>query len=499
MPDTASANPMVEPRVPPWFDSAPSDYASELQNMLTVGRLDDPSIARMRDEEVEEKCMRDPTFSKAANVLAHTISGRDWYLQAKTESAKKAKPYVEDILDMCENFDEARLILAQGTALSGLRWAKIEGEWVTARFGTDIVARQWWIPKFLIDVDKRSMRLEGRIEEWVDANGTVGKRPRFQWVIRDITDQGRERVVTNPEQFVRHTYQAAERTWGHGRGMLDSAFAVIRVKTRAFEYLAQGLERFGYPWIHAALDPGNISSLIGSNFPTRQARMDALLAALIRMRKSQVIITSPEDKITPLDLGGQGNKVILDAIMYCDKQIVELLLGSSMPTGGGQQGSFARAEVEKETTNEVTEFHRLSLANTITRDLISAIMRYNAHNFRELGIATNASPKFRIGREHGNDYLLNIARLERLKAAGLPTTGESWYDFAGVEAPDEFPKIIPGDEPGMAAGAPPADMAAAFQQLAKAIHFQQQDRARREGNLHVINDSTGVPIFQGAA
>lgn len=441
----ATATPVFEPKRPPWWRS-PSRYSTDLATEFLTGLVDDPSIALLKDEELVEKVERDPVIAKALAVRFHQTAGREVYITARNRPARMLKPYVEELLSYCDNFEEARLLIAKQGVMTGMGWSKMAGEFIHARVGPDLVARRWWVPRFLVHIDKRRLRMEAKIEKATDANGTVQKRLRTHWVLASMVEPGAEYVVDRPEHYVRHHFHNAEATRGYGRGLLESLYFYAKPKTRCFAYLVQGLERFGWPWIHAAMKQANIDAMIGDSFPTSQARTDAVIAALEKMRRSNIIVTGEEDRITPLDLGAAGNSMVLQAIHYFDKAMVELILGSSMPTGGGEQGSFARARVEEETTNTMVEYDRLLLARTLTRDLVSAIVRYNAANFAEIGLATTALPELRIGRELGNDYLLNLKRLEALRAAGLPTRSEDWYSFAGVPMPDsvELPDVVEG-------------------------------------------------------
>lgn len=443
----------------------------------------------MRDDEIVDKIERDPVIAKALTVRFHQAAGREVYLTGRNRSARALKPYCDEILDFIENFEDSRLILARYGALTGMRWAKMAGEYIETRIGDDLVPRKWWVPRFLVDIDKRRLRLESKVEKATDGNGAVQDRLRIQWVMASAIKPAEEYVVTHPEHYIRYSFVAEEMTRGYGRGMLESLMFYARAKTKIFAYLVAGLERFGYPWIHAAISSANIDATIGTvdQFATRQARIDALMSTLQRMRQAQVFVTAPEDKVTALDLGAAGNVMMLNALGYIDKAMVERILGSSMPTGGGEQGSFARARVEEETTNTVVEFERLKLGRTLTRDLIGSIVRYNEHNFRDMGLAVSSLPELRIGRELGNDYMLNMKRLEFLRNNGLPTNAADWYSFVGVSMPDdagvEVPDIVPGLPPGMAAPAPAMGSSAPSQ-------FS-------EGGELSITDSMGRTIWRG--
>lgn len=453
---------------PRFFYGDPGRYSRDLRHRLrpdTTG-IADPDFALGRDAESIEKIRRDPVIAKALNQRLHYIGACDWHLEAPTAESRAVVPYFDALLRRIESFAQARLLLSRAV-FEGTRWAKMAGQTATLDLLGNGRPLRWFFIDHLIDIDKRRLRLDSepalplahdppQAAKKADPRADSRHRAtdsksfverRYFWNLYDPhADQWRR--VAHPEHFVRHTVHADEGSLGYGRGLLESLYFYWRAKTALFSYMCEGAERFAYPWIIARIAPGgstNFDATLGSAFPTADERADALIAALEKMRQASVLVLDQHDDVQTVDLSGQGNALILDLVKYVDRCMVELILGASLPTGSGENGSLARARIEKESTGDLLQFDRESLEDTLTRDLIGALWRYNQPAFAALGLAHLQPPAIRLGSRPQRDPEMSAKLIAQCAAVGVPLMADEVYAALGFSTPPGTPPILFAD------------------------------------------------------
>ena len=421
-----------------FFYGDPGRYARTLRDRLASGLpgIADPDFALAHDGDIVEKLQRDPVIAKAINQRLHTTAACDWYLEAPDSGSRKLVPYFDALLRRVEGFSSARLNLARAV-IEGTRWARMLGRSGLTDLrgnGQDSPQRWWWVEQ-LVDVDKRRLRLDRDDDD------------AFNWNIYDpLADEWRR--VEHPEHFIRHVAGPDEGSLGYGRSLLESLWFYWRAKTALFGYMCEGAERFAFPCIIARIAAGNEANLdpsLGSAFPTTDDRAEVLIAALEKMRRASVLVLDSEDAVQTVDLSGQGNALILDLVHYVDRCMVELILGSSMPTGGDSSrsgGSYARARIERESTDDLLQFDRETLEDTLTRDLIGALWRYNRPAFEALGLADLRPPTLRLGARPRRTPDDAIALIERCARIGVPLLSSEVYDALGFIPPSGTPDVL---------------------------------------------------------
>ncbi len=450
-----------------FFYGDPGRYARRLRQRLQVRGgegVRDPDFALSRPadgDELLDKLRRDPVVAKALQQRLATVAACDWYLEAPNAASAKLVPYFEALLGKLERFTEARLLLGRAV-FEGMRWAKMRGRVATLDLLGEGRPLKWWVCERLADVDKRRLRLDWEdAAKSVDDGGTMRsasphsasrlnddnanaqqqqQQRRYVWRLYDPTADRWHRVA-HPEHFVRHRLQRDEASLGYGRGLLESLAVYWQAKTTLFAYMCEGAERFAYPWIIARIAPGSETAHntdLGAGFVTAEQRAEALLDALEQMRKASVLVLDQEDDVETVDLSGEGNRLILDLVRYVDRCMVELILGSSLPYGGssdGDAGSFARAKVEKETSADLLAFDREALEDTLTRDLVGALWRYNQPAFAALGLDHLEPPRLRLGVKSKRDPREAMEIIERAARIGLPLDAAEVYDALGLTRP----------------------------------------------------------------
>jgi phage gp29-like protein len=129
-------------------------------------------------------------------------------------------------------------------------------------------------------------------------------------------------------------------------------------------------------------------------------------------------------------------------LAYLDSAIRCLALGSNLPTAATTGGSLALAQVQENTTEALIAFDRLLLAETINRDLIGAILRYNAPQIRAAGLGSARAPKFTIRAEKQENPGINAPVAAAALGAGIPLRKDEVYAKLGYTVPGPADDVI---------------------------------------------------------
>tara|TARA_R100000963_G_C4643949_1_gene107733 strand:- start:1207 stop:2529 length:1323 start_codon:yes stop_codon:yes gene_type:complete len=418
------------------------NFNSELYNRALSSayriwtRLYDPDYALSREPDVWEKLRRDATITQSVDTRLHLVAGRQWHIEAARdeEEDKKVSSIVGDILKHIRNFTEARYELAQAI-FRARSYAYIEGKPETRTFG-DGKPRTWWIPYRLRDVDRRRIRY--RPEHGVDKEGleTVKVIQEMWSVIRM-----RYEPFDKADQFVKIVYRNEEARLGYGRGLMDSMYFYWWMKSIVWREGLQGLERWSQGILIGKID----SYREGSTSKTNESVRDDLYSALHEMRSRHVIVVGKEDEIEVKDGGMAGHEMVMNFIKYMDEKLIALILGSTIPFGGGSGGgSYARARVEEATTNSLIQFDRDKLDESLSDDLIGLVWRLNYKNFVDMGCENAQPPKFRTQPEKREDPTAAAAIIAQLAAIGLPLKTEEVYSKIGFSPPSDGDEVFEG-------------------------------------------------------
>lgn len=400
------------------------------------GRLYNPDYSLSRDPEIWEKIRRDATIAQAIDTRLHMVAGRTWHCEpgAMEEVDKGAASICDELLRHLKDFTESRLQLA--TACFRARsYAFIEGKVETRTFG-DGQARQWWVPTRLRDIDPR--RVDYEPVRYYDEDGVERVRVKQQlWSV--MREQYEPITPENQRRFIRVIYRNEEARLGYGRGLLDSIYFLWWMKSVVLKEGLQGLERWSQGILIGKVD----ANREGSTGKTSEAIRDELFESLRDMRSRNVIVMGAEDDIEVRDGGSAGHQMCMDFIKYMDERLLSLILGSVLPFGGAEEsGSYARAQIEAETTNSLIQFDRDKLDESITSDLIEFLWVHNYKNFAQLGMANAAPPLFRTDLAARDNPTEAASIITALSAIGLPMKLSEVYRKVGMSPPGHEDEVF---------------------------------------------------------
>lgn len=427
---------------------------------LSRGYIQPPSIAKEQRADAWRYVLRDPVVRKAVEVRQHAVAGTDVYFSSKSKANKPLVGYFDDLFGLIPNFDEARLQLTQAIFV-GMSWLRILSPNTDSKFivGADTLPRKWWYPGHLKHYDADRLRLElRRGEELSTAEGDSWRPTKAVWTYADFGSWGSYQnwyeIADDPTrpEWVKMTYHDDDWAMGYGHGLLDSIWFYFYVKTKLLESLLAGIDRFGWPLIVAQLRAGGYtgdSALAGDQYPGSADRAQGLVNILEKQAGAyKVIAIDAEEEINVVAADGKAVQSILEVIAYCDKSMVELILASSMPTGGGEQGSFARAAVEAGSTSSLIKYDR-RLHEKALHEIVKSVWLYNQTNWIDLGLwnGRRCPVGLAIGKEETDDpkFWADIANIA-VNQLGCSLIREEVFERLGFTVPDNDDDTI--DPPG---------------------------------------------------
>jgi hypothetical protein len=375
-----------------------SEVISQLRSKYGLGRLwiDPQPFAKSRDPLIFEKMQRDGVIAKAVQYRQHQIATAEYRFVAPDSESRELIPYFEALFRHCQNLHEGRMHLTHAI-FEGIAWTKMFADEATFGVGVDKTGQsnppiQWTVPVFAHvaadairrDVEKRKIKPEDGPEREVDV---------MYWSTYNMQSHEWLRVE-KLENYLRLTYNDSAYTLGYGRGLIDAIWYYWYIKTQLLEKMLVGADKFAQPWIHIAIDLTMFHNAAGGGpgYGTPEEMAAQLYAIFEKMRSGNIVITDSNAKVTPLDFSGTAAEGLAKLIEYCDRVLTELILGSSRPFGGGgPQGSYASAEVEKDSSIALMAYD-LDLHAIGLNQLVWALWRWNMPNFHRLQSSRTGRP-----------------------------------------------------------------------------------------------------------
>lgn len=415
-------------------------YRSNLQ-------LHDPSVWQVREPELEEMMLRDADVMHAVTHRRHLIAGRQWTLTPQDDEDPAAKLAVKvgtELLKGIKHFTGARLNLARAF-FSGSRYSFIHGQPRMLTLG-DGKPRTWWVPTRLEDRDKRMYRIVPKVSDDMKSGSAHWERWNV-WA-------GEWQTVTRPEsiQTIRHVYMDDEGTLGYGRGLRESLGWWWYAKTHVFAESLQAVERFAQGILHAKVQGIRASDTSLPNDELITKWRDVLED----LRSRHVLVSDKDDDVEMVQMNAAGWEILSKIREELKATIYTLVLGSNLPTGASEGGSYALADVQADSTEALIQFDRETLEETLTDDLLGCVWWHNYPNLVELGVAEQ-KPRFNIRQEKKLDPKERADIAAVLNGMGVALSREDVFEQTGFKIPEEGEPIIEPQAPPQQLGLPGFD------------------------------------------
>jgi hypothetical protein len=428
----------------------PDLYAQSIAHAYFAGyRIYDPSTAHQRDPDMEAKMMRFPAIAAPLSIRHHSISGRRGMVVPPDDADEKDKALaklVGKLLEKVKDFDKAKLNLSRAD-VTGARFAKIVKRAQQADHG-DGKMRTWVLPHHLEDMPKENFR-------WAPDHSTEEPRSVFQYARKRA---GRVIWMNVPSgaPLVRHVINDSEEMLGYGRGLRDVLSHLFTAMSRCFVSDIQAADRFGHGWLHlklAAEEDGK-PTITNDDLVTKSQN------ALNRMRSSWNFITGQGDTLEILGPPSSATEFMGKLTERLERMTDRVIMGASLFGGGGSasEGSYGRAETEADTSTIIFDACTGFLEDTITNDVVGAIMRDNRENFADLGFARAQTPRYEIVRGRKQDPKEAAERLEVVLRSGADVVKDEYYEMVQLSVPGEKDEVVAGREEGDRFGNQYADL-----------------------------------------
>lgn len=426
-----------------WFQRtvAGDQYVHALAAMYRNGwRIYDPSFALARDFDMEERVLRDTDVAAALQHRWLSIAGLRWTVSPADEADERSKALAAlcvKLLGHLDGFTESRMNLARAH-LSGARFAERVRGVVTAGYG-DGKPRQWVVTKRLSDMSKHRFRWARSRENMTDPTAPIVTRLETFSLAR-----GDWRPVPDDAPLVQHRIGDSEERMGYGRADLDALYFWVGAKARLFEERMAAIERFGRGQVVLTLAHADASTPgITNEELVRRAQEN-----VDKARARHAFIVQNGDKVEVLQPTMTGHEMMASFYKEMKDALWQFILASINPMGGGgDKGSYAKAETEAESRQTIIDVHGELLEETLTRDVLVPMLRDNWPNIVALGLDTPDHPRFNVIRGRKQDPKAVADRVEVLLRSGIALKAEEVYEGVGFTKPGPDDEVITAPQP----------------------------------------------------
>jgi phage gp29-like protein len=406
-----------------------------LRSAYTAGHRILPSdYALSRDADIYEKARRDPVIKHCWDLRLHMVAGHRYAVEPRGDKPpdRLAAAIIGEMLDDLPAFTTARAELANAIFF-GRTFQLISGEkrWATLAGKTG----NWWVPTALTDIDSRRFRFKSNRDE----NSSDGA---FHVTMElHSPERGVWETVEHPEWFVKHIYGDDEARLGYGRGLIEAIYFYYWVKTTVMKEGLEGLERWAQGMIVAKIDGMRAADTDKPNATLAQAWLDTIEAT----RGRHFVAVDKIDEVSVVEPQGQGHAQVESWLAYLDDAMSRLILASVRSSGGAtksQSGARAQAETEADSRSALIAYDRQILDETITRDLVGAIWRYNTEAFMQAGCYGAKMPRFRTVEDEHRDPLEAMELIKGAREIGLSLREDEVFDAIGFSPVLEGEKAV---------------------------------------------------------
>jgi phage gp29-like protein len=381
------------------FSSYPSVGLTPQRLARIFREADEGDILRQAElfEEMEEK---DPHLYSLLQTRKNAVLGLDYDVIPFSDDPRdrEVADFIAEALDHILGFEDALLDLldAIGKGLSGteIMWEIADGR---------VWARELrWVPqkRFTFTHDTRELRL--------------------------LTDQNPVQGIELPaNKFIVHKYKAKS---GHPsrQGVLRVVAWMYLFKNYTLKDWVAFAEIFGMPLRLGKYDPG-----------TSQEDREKLLQAVVQLGTDAAGIISRNTDIEFIETKGTGGASVYQGLAnFCNAEMSKAILGQTLTTEVGSRGSYAASQTHAEVRQDLLEADCKALAETLRRDLIRPLVRFNFGPEARL-------PWIKFHYEPPEDLAAESKTYATLvKEVGLPIAAEHVYEKFGIPKPEAGQTLV---------------------------------------------------------
>lgn len=397
----------------------------------------DPDFAQHSDVAIWEKIHRDGKILQAINQRTATIASKSWIIEPRGDDEKEIQlaGIVESLLQNVSKFHMARRFLAQAI-FRGRAYLFVEGDRRRVSIGK-MPAQDWWFPQRLRHLDKRVVQL---VPQHRRENGREMVTVRRE-IFSPSTGEWKKLNHQTARLLIEIVYDDEQGRLGYGRGLLEALYFLWWAKSVVLKEGLQAVERWAQGFLVAQVDSEKMGSTSADTETIRNKMRDELEAH----RSRHVAVVDKSDTIQVVTGGGEGWQLVMGMLNYLDNCILSTSMGAVLPFGGGlDKGSMARAEVEEDVSDELLEYDRGVVDETITDGLIPLIIDNNRAILSKMGLRDVRMPDFKTNREKKEDHEKNANVIAVALGAGVSLKKEEVYEKLGFSMPAEGDEVFEG-------------------------------------------------------
>lgn len=465
------------PAPPPAGAMPPGDGAFSVPSFLSFSSLVTTAARSylytfdeaLRDSPANARAMRRDAVLMGALVarqrptaqLTWSIEPRDETDPAEAEAAKLVTELVEDI----PRFQKMKMMLLEALWF-GRSAVEIAYEWKEVRGRQVLTVRNF----FPINGDKLRFKWDGTPGVLV-YGGYPGTWEATDWGMAHFLTDPRER-----EQYVIHEFEPYDSDWTepqmagsvHGVGIRGRLYWFWWMKQQVFALLMNYLERFSNGltiFYYAAHDPA--------------AKAEAAAAAAAQFNNTALLYPrwsteNPDvNKVERLEVGTASPALLQNLVTeYFDGIMVRFILGQTLSHTAEASGMGSGvADLQADTLSEIIKYDAVDLAETLQRDLIGVLYRYNAPGVRpgkfkfsidapnSQEVLSYAQILYDMGLSLDGDQLFELAQLTKPKPGGdIVSKISSMSPMAATGVPQGVPVAGGVGQPVPQHGMPPQGM-----------------------------------------
>lgn len=409
--------------------------------------LYDQDESYRRDPDAWAKMMRDPIIRSLVEQRLAAVARQEWHVEPGDDSqaAKRVASIVEQLLRKITSFEASRRHLAKCIFL-GYVPAWIEGarRVLAVRDGDVPAIGEWWTPTYLRPLDKRQFRFVS--SPLTGDGGALSPRVRAEiW----FAGRNQWETVRHPECLLLPVYDDDPSRLGYGRGLAEAMYAYHWLKGMVLEIGLSGFEKYANGVLVGKVanaqqaQPGRDNATVAA----------AMLSTLAKMRSEGVVVVDKEDDVSIVHPGNAGQDATAAWLAYFDDALARLILGSVLPSGGGQGvGSLARAEVEQSSTDAIYDADRALLDEELTSRLVSLVVELNEPMWTRLGLLGAPCPRFSSRSEQRLTPSVILDNIAKAQAVGMQISREDAHQLTGFPMPEPGDDILSAPKPEPSAG-----------------------------------------------
>jgi len=380
------------------YSTYPSDGLTPEKLARILKEADQGDVYRQMElfEEIEGK---DPHLFSQMQTRKNAVTGVDFEIlsYSEDETDKKITEFISSImadLDTEDIFMDLLDSIGKGFAVSEIIWKYKNG---------------------MVVVDEIKSR----------------EQKKFFW---DHEDKFKVMTIENPQgeelpinKFIVHRYKARS---GH-----PSKAGIMRVISWMYLFKNYTVK----DWIAFAEVYGMPLRLGKYNAGASDDDKDALKVALVMLGSDAAGIVPEGTSIEFIEASKVSSLNVYESLAnFCNKEMSKAILGQTLTTDIGENGSRAAATVHDGVRHDLIEADCKSLARTIRNDLIKPLVLFNFG-----GCYVDRAPYIKFNYEEPEDVEKNANTYRTIiKDIGLPVAEEHLYEKFGIPKPEAGQKII---------------------------------------------------------